>query len=67
MSTDNLEELARIWKELDSTAHISLRSTVEEALQFAASLASPEYGLQAFVTGHDRLVGPALSILEPMH
>jgi hypothetical protein len=67
LSMDDLGEFATIWKEFDSTAHISLTSTVEEALQVAETFADPEYGLQAFVTGHDRLVGPALSILEPMY
>ncbi|KAF4637003.1 hypothetical protein G7Y89_g1056 [Cudoniella acicularis] len=67
LSMDDLREFAKIWKMFDSKAHISLKSTVEEALQLAVTLANPEYGLQAFVTGHGRLIGPALSILESVH
>lgn len=59
--------MGKIWRQLDSTAHISLESTIEEALRSAVTLANPDYKLQAFITGHDRLIGPALSILEPLH
>ncbi len=64
---DDLKELSEIWKKLDSTASISLESTIEEALRLAMTFANPDYGLQAFITGHDRLVGPALSILDPVY
>lgn len=67
ISLDDLRELGKIWRKLDSTAHISLEPTIEEALRLAVTFANPDYGLQAFVTGHDRLIGPALSILEPVH
>ncbi|TVY25851.1 Folylpolyglutamate synthase [Lachnellula hyalina] len=67
ISLDDLQELGQIWRQLDSTTHISLESTIEEALLLAVTLANPDYGLQAFITGHDRLIGPALSILEPSH
>ena len=63
---DDLKEFAKIWEKLDSTAHTSFTSTVEEALLLARTFADSEDGLQAFVTGHDRLIGPSLSILEPV-
>jgi len=67
ISFDDHREMGEIWRKLDSTANISLEMTVEEALRLAMTFANPEYGLQAFVTGQGRLIGPALSILEPVH
>ena len=67
ISLDDLKEFGKIWRKLDSTAHLTLQPTIEEALRSAVTLANPNSGLQAFVTGHSRLVGPALSFLEPLH
>jgi len=55
---------ATAWRTVDSTAQISLKPSVKEALDFAKTVGGRENGMQTLVTGATHLVGAALYLLE---
>jgi hypothetical protein len=59
-----LDDYAATWRTVDSTAQISLKPSIKEALNFAKMIGDRENGMQTLVTGSGYLVGPALYLLE---
>ncbi len=59
-----LHSYAATWSTVDSTAHISLKPNIKEALKFAKMVGDRENGMRTLVTGHNYLVGVALYLLE---
>lgn len=53
------------WKRLDAKADITVVRTIAEAIEFAKNTGHYCKGALMLVTGSLRLVGGALSILEP--
>ena len=63
VSEDDQNACAQIWKVFDSSAKVLLEPTIEDALDRARGLAEPGVRVQTFITGTDRLIGPALTLL----
>lgn len=55
---------AAAWRAVDSNAQICLRSSIEDALNFAKLVGDRENGMRTLVTGDMYLVGTALDLLE---
>jgi folylpolyglutamate synthase len=61
---DTQMQFAEIWKRLDPEAQVSLQPSVYDALELAKRVGDRGKGMQTFVTGSTRLIGPALDMLE---
>jgi len=61
---DIQKQFAETWKRLDPKAQVSLQPSVYDALELAKRVGDRGNGMQTFVTGSTRLVGPALDMLE---
>ncbi|KAF4637067.1 hypothetical protein G7Y89_g1008 [Cudoniella acicularis] len=55
---------AATWRTVDSTAQISLKPSIKEALSLATTIADRENGMRTLVTGSSYLVGAALYLLK---
>lgn len=58
------ELYAETWKNLDPTATISTKRTIEEALDQAREFDDSNSGIQALITGSLHLVSGALCLLQ---
>jgi folylpolyglutamate synthase len=61
---DIANQYVETWRRIDSKAHISLQPTIYDALELAKRIGDRQRGMQTFVTGDVRLIGPCLEALE---
>jgi len=64
ISEEDQNACAQTWKGFHSSAKVLLEPTIEDALDRARGLAKLDVRVQTFITGTDRLVGPALTLLK---